>query len=572
VPLTVRKNTSGITITEVEYPSESESDSEDTKPSTGTGTGTGTGSGSSTTTGSNAVTSSSSSSSNSNNNNNLVQQTGDSVSKARVSSVVPPPNAKLNVGYTDALFLSVTVDADTIKRVRFVIESSATETVKYTIRGQQSTYALELTEVPPGTYSWRVDVFTDSNNKDTRRQRFGPWDFTNEGGTTSPGSPGTTSTPATETSNPGSTSTSTPPPPPPPPSITVGLQSDCLTVDSVNFNICLDLIGPSGRYESWMEDFGTAKRRWESILRDDGEAAIDLKPYWTDDRDLLATGLPPVVDDIYISGFLEPYDGVGGVLGMAAPYLMKTDATGFARPVAGYMIFDSADESWLRRDGIWTNTIVHEMGHVLGLGTMWDQNNLHSGSMNDDKYRMTSQAQAAWEEICPGGRLPVETLNLSEGVGQGTAGGHWDEKCMVNELMTGFVNQYMPLSKLTVASLADMGYSVDYTKADPFGRSDLGDCGSYCPSRKRNLRSTLPPKSTNSKKKISTSGRIMILKAAAQQMGKIQAVKSPSLPKGMSYYAGEYMTVYIKDEDGDIKEETVSWSEAKKYAPNAINY
>lgn len=146
--------------------------------------------------------------------------------------------------------------------------------------------------------------------------------------------------------------------------ITPGLQSDCLVEDKTKFNICLDL-KPYGTDHSWMQDFGAAKAKWEAILKDDGDDAIDLSPYWTQNRDLIATGLPPKVDDIYISGFLQPYDGVYGVLAFAGPYFMKTDTRGKKRPVSGYMVFDKSDEAWLRSSGIFTNTIIHELGHVL---------------------------------------------------------------------------------------------------------------------------------------------------------------------------------------------------------------
>jgi hypothetical protein len=38
-----------------------------------------------------------------------------------------------------------------------------------------------------------------------------------------------------------------------------------------------------------------------------------------------------------------------------------------------------------------------------------------------------------------------------------------------NELMTGFLSgTTQPLSRMTVASLADLGYKVDFSAADPF--------------------------------------------------------------------------------------------------------
>jgi len=51
----------------------------------------------------------------------------------------------------------------------------------------------------------------------------------------------------------------------------------------------------------------------------------------------------------------------------------------------------------------------------------------------------------------------------------GTADAHWRESIFGPELMTGFVNHgAMPLSAITVGSLADLGYTVNPLAADPF--------------------------------------------------------------------------------------------------------
>ena len=58
--------------------------------------------------------------------------------------------------------------------------------------------------------------------------------------------------------------------------------------------------------------------------------------------------------------------------------------------------------------------------------------------------------------------VPIET----EG-GPGTAEGHWSERVFDNELMTGWLDSGTnPISRLTIASMADLGYVVDMSKAD----------------------------------------------------------------------------------------------------------
>jgi hypothetical protein len=61
-------------------------------------------------------------------------------------------------------------------------------------------------------------------------------------------------------------------------------------------------------------------------------------------------------------------------------------------------------------------------------------------------------------------KVPVENTG-----GPGTADAHWRESVFGNELMTGFVDAGAnPLSRVTVGSMGDLGYSVNLTDADPY--------------------------------------------------------------------------------------------------------
>ena len=85
----------------------------------------------------------------------------------------------------------------------------------------------------------------------------------------------------------------------------------------------------------------------------------------TTDTIYIATTL----DDVFIAGFEQSIDGRGGVLGFAGPDFVYDD-TGLT--MTGSMFFDSTDiERLLRSDpNFWTNIVEHEMGHVLGIGTL----------------------------------------------------------------------------------------------------------------------------------------------------------------------------------------------------------
>ena len=135
------------------------------------------------------------------------------------------------------------------------------------------------------------------------------------------------------------------------------------------------------------------------------------------------------------------------------------------------------------------------MGHVLGIGSLWLDANLNDsdsdGDLCDDSYLGDTFAQQEWSNLGCSGALPVECRQGEEG----TLGGHWDEGCLKNELMTGFSDdsgEPTPLSKITIGTLKDQGYEVDFSTADPFSIDDLGDCPGFCPElltrRKRGLR------------------------------------------------------------------------------------
>jgi hypothetical protein len=72
------------------------------------------------------------------------------------------------------------------------------------------------------------------------------------------------------------------------------------------------------------------------------------------------------------------------------------------------------------------------------------------------------------------GNIPVE-----QDGGNGTRCGHWDEETFDTELMTGFSEGSTTelLSRMTIASLEDMGYSVNLNAADPY---TLPSCTPNC--------------------------------------------------------------------------------------------
>jgi hypothetical protein len=139
------------------------------------------------------------------------------------------------------------------------------------------------------------------------------------------------------------------------------------------------------------------------------------------------------------------------------------------------MNFDSDDIDILFINGTLDNLILHELGHSLGFGTLWQLNGvLNAGG---DEFIGTN-ATVAWQsEFGQTGTPDVET----EG-GPGTAGGHWNENLdgsgltgitdslgrdMRDELMTGWLNPNSFISELTLASFRDIGFTTANATAVP---------------------------------------------------------------------------------------------------------
>ena len=58
------------------------------------------------------------------------------------------------------------------------------------------------------------------------------------------------------------------------------------------------------------------------------------------------------------------------------------------------------------------------------------------------------------------------------GCGAGSVNGHWREPTFFNEMMTGYLNSGVanPASRLTIASMEDLGYQVLYGAAESYTR------------------------------------------------------------------------------------------------------
>ncbi|MEO1172765.1 MAG: leishmanolysin-related zinc metalloendopeptidase, partial [Myxococcota bacterium] len=206
------------------------------------------------------------------------------------------------------------------------------------------------------------------------------------------------------------------------------------------------------RFETDVSDgvrasFEAAAARWSGVIRGDlTDITFDLDDLPSDcDVD---DGAAVRVDDLLILVVVREIDGEGQVLGQAGPCLVRTVDQS---PLVGLMEFDRADLSRLLSRGLLDDTILHEMGHVIGIGILWEgllQNrSVPDNSLADTRF-LGDAAAARYQELGGSGFVPVENSGVP-----GSADGHWRESIFDNELMTPQLtlsDGALPLSVVTV--------------------------------------------------------------------------------------------------------------------------
>lgn len=169
-----------------------------------------------------------------------------------------------------------------------------------------------------------------------------------------------------------------------------------------------------------------------------------------------------VIDDIMLFVEFVDIDGAGKILGSAGPCYIRTESN---LPIVGHLKLDAADLEKMESDGTLDDVVLHEIGHVLGIGTLWSRNSLVDGGGGDDPHFSGAHAIDAYRALGgTGNGVPVENTGSS-----GTRDSHWRESVFGNELMTGYIGGTPnPLSELTIASLKDLGYGAQTSAASQY--------------------------------------------------------------------------------------------------------
>ena len=222
-----------------------------------------------------------------------------------------------------------------------------------------------------------------------------------------------------------------------------------LTLDEIESDFSIEVQFMGGLTQSQRAIVETASQRWSEVI------IGDLPAYIVDGKE---------IDDVLIEFSGASIDGPGGVLGQAGPTHVRPHSL---LPIKGIIEFDRGDLARMEADGSLLNVMVHEIAHILGLGTIWTLKNLLLGvGTANPQFTGRAAMREFGDLIGASGPVPVPVANTG---GSGTREGHWREAVFGNELMTGYLNTGPnPLSRLTIASLEDLGHTVNYNAAEPY--------------------------------------------------------------------------------------------------------
>lgn len=242
-----------------------------------------------------------------------------------------------------------------------------------------------------------------------------------------------------------------------------------------------------------------AAARWEQVI------SAPLQSYRVDvNQNDCGQGIPAVHESvqnmiIYIAS--DSIDGPSNTAGEGGPCVLRDPPVAMLTAL-GSLTIDSADVGYLAQSGSLVDLLTHEMGHILGIGTLWGPlctvdntsgqqcfPNTASGIGGSDPRFLGANARVAATELAfsTDSSLGVPIENTG---GVGTKDGHWRAAVFGHELMTGTLhNGGNPMSLVTIEALADFGYTVVPEAADDFSALNANNPSAF-PSASANV---LPP-------------------------------------------------------------------------------
>lgn len=169
---------------------------------------------------------------------------------------------------------------------------------------------------------------------------------------------------------------------------------------------------------------------------------------------------------IEVTEFPDP--DLGGVLASAAPCFPLTTQNGNELPVCGNMNFDWPDavDYCQNQPDVWVCVMLHEIMHAMGFISNVFAANGHIQITPNQNFFTGPQAVAEFTTMISSPipeNVPLEPF----GGGSHLAEGFFDEEIMTPNIQPTPVGQEpCAISRVTVAMFEDLGYTVDYSKAN----------------------------------------------------------------------------------------------------------
>ncbi len=141
-------------------------------------------------------------------------------------------------------------------------------------------------------------------------------------------------------------------------------------------------------------------------------------------------------------------------------------------PVYGVVDLNSVGLSELPREDL-LDTMIHELLHVLGVGTLWEPEYRVSVSGDTDGRTFVRRAGGVLYYTGPRALAAYRALGgQKQGVPLDPDAGHWSGQAVCAEILSGsasdFTGRVNPVSVLTLGALEDLGYRVNRAGAERF--------------------------------------------------------------------------------------------------------
>lgn len=213
--------------------------------------------------------------------------------------------------------------------------------------------------------------------------------------------------------------------------------------------------------------------------------------------DLVIVSLPSYVSSMNLTINIEDLDD--NILGNASPTAFYYDSNGNSvldsgeeiGVTGGVITFNNSKivsmKNEIRNDGNSTlyYVVLHEIGHVLGIGVWWNHFNFVTDYTNFNnvtkKYYNGTNALREYRNYMQNQTLTG--IPIEDDGGEGTKDSHAEEGNNIRkidgqihgglnkELMTGYADDtpdILPLSRITIGMLEDLGFTVNYLEADDY--------------------------------------------------------------------------------------------------------